>query len=119
MAGENCDRTQSSPCEPIPDCLELQLHPKLHHPWATDCIGDFSEICSYLANNVIRSGEVNVIEDIENVPTELYTYAFSELRILREPNIEALLAKTTKNISAQIPKPTVGWITASEGHRRT
>ncbi len=74
--------------------LEFQLGAELHHSWAANGVSDLAEIGCALADDVVRRREVDVIENVENIPTELKVNAFCELGLFCEAHVETLLRQS-------------------------
>src|SRR5688572_33429141 len=70
--------------------LKLELEAELHYAWPSDRVSDRAEV-SGIRQIAGRVGEVDIIEKVENIPTELQPNALGDQRALREAEVKALL----------------------------
>jgi hypothetical protein len=80
---------------------EGELGAELHHARPADGVEDAPEVIG-VCEVVAGVGEVDVVEDVEDVPAELERRALGQARVLREAEVEALLAEAAQDVAAEV-----------------
>jgi hypothetical protein len=97
---------------------EFELEAKLHDAGSADSVGDHTEVGAWIADDIVRSIEVDVVEEIENLPAKLQPEAFGEVGVLREAEVETVLPRATQDVATQIAESKIIRITACHAERR-
>jgi hypothetical protein len=97
-----------------PQALECQLDSELHHAWPAHCIRDLAEVSAGIPDYAVGRSKIDIVQNVEDIPTQLQPYALAKLGALRQANVETLLGKATQNVPAQVAKAPIVRVTASE-----
>jgi hypothetical protein len=81
--------------------LESEFHAELHNSGSTHRVADCANIEPVL-KVVIGCGEVDIVEEVEDFPSELEVHVFNDLRRLRQAEIKSFLIWPAKNVAAQV-----------------
>lgn len=83
-------------------CLEVELQSELNQSRLSGC-SNASEVCR--ANASVRVAEVCMVEDIEELRSELDDFVFTDPGALHHREVEDHVARSVENVATETAEP--------------